>query len=167
MSAAPSDDVRYFSNGTEGYGWMAENCDRCTHDHINHRPDADDPGCPHIASLFFGTHDPVFIPEMTKWTDKNGVEREYVGTWTCIEFSRCACDRGPDDPGVEPKPTPDPNQGALFDTGELMPGVWRDVVLDTFPTDRLGGVPAFPAEATFSPSSSTLSGGGEAASPTP
>lgn len=127
--------VHYFSNGTEGYAWMDRNCDRCVHDHINHRPDADNPGCPHILSLYVGTPDPVFIPEMATYTDRHGVEREYRETWTCIEFSRCPCDRGPDDPGEPAAPTPDPNQGVLFDVDALTPGVWRDVVLDTFATE--------------------------------
>lgn len=116
-------DVRYFSNGTEGCAWMANWCDRCTHDHDEMHVQQVGPGCEHTANLYFGHYDPVFTRQDPL---------EFAG-WRCIMFSRCQCDRGPDDPGVEPAPIPDPNQGALFDVDALAPGVWRDVVLDTFP----------------------------------
>ena len=130
MTASNPESVRYFSNGTEGRMWMAEWCDRCTHDHGTHREewDAED-GCPHLLNTLSNLFDPVFI--RTSITLPSGYEFQ---TWDCVEFSRCPCDNGPDDPGVEPTPIPDPNQGVLFNTTDLMPGVWRDVVLDELGT---------------------------------
>lgn len=118
-----SDSVYYFSNGTEGDIWMREHCNRCLHDHGTHQPEwgAED-GCAHILSMMAGTANQVFIrvPHATAQFD----------VLECTEFTRCPCDRGPDDPGVPEKRPIDPNQGALFDTDGLMPGVWRDIVLD-------------------------------------
>lgn len=127
-----SDEVVYFSNGTEGRMWMSEWCDRCIHDHAEmHGPDGRGPGCLHIANTLIQAFDPVFIPETVTGIREDGTTWEF-DTWSCMEFSRCPCDRGPDDPGVEIPPPPDPNQLALFDADALPPGVWRDVVLDEF-----------------------------------
>ena len=116
--------VYYFSNGTEGSLWSAEWCERCTHDHTNHGPDATfENGCPHIVSMLTGSADDVFVRTMN--------DRGYTDL-QCIAYSRCTCDNGPGDPPGEPPPPPvDPNQGALFDVEAVTPGVWRDVVLDT------------------------------------
>lgn len=122
------ESVRYFSNGTEGGIWMSEWCNRCVHDHALHTDTGE--GCEHILNTMVEVFDPVFL-RVTKTARhyQTGEPVDYE-TWECIEFSRCPCDRGPDDPGQPLKPTPDPNQGALFDADALMPGVWRDVVLD-------------------------------------
>lgn len=126
-----ADEVRYFSNGTEGQAWMAEHCNRCRHDHGTHRPewDAED-GCPHVLSLVVGTADPVFIADTLSMP--SGGE---LSTWACVEYTRCPCDRGPDDSGVPLPPVVDPNQSALFDADRLMPGVPRRVYLDEVPVE--------------------------------
>jgi hypothetical protein len=117
-----SDRVFYFSNGTEGSIWMADNCDRCVGDHAMHVDQDDvDHGCPHILSMICGTHDDAFV----RIDNDRGYDDLH-----CTKFSRCPCNRGLDDPGVELPPPIDPNQGALFDVERVMPGVWRCVVLD-------------------------------------
>ena len=122
-------DVHYFSNGTDGQIWMNEWCNRCANDHGTHKAEWDEDGCPHIVSTLVHQFDPVFIPTEELVERPDGTTFVW-SSWSCMEFRRCPCDRGPEDPGVEPPAPIDPNQGALFDTDGLMPGVWRDVVLD-------------------------------------
>lgn len=123
-----TDDVHYFSNGTEGHMWMADHCDRCVHDHGMHTDAENDTGCDHLLNTLIHAYDPVFIRTSETVTRDDGTTFEWE-SWDCVEFSRCPCDRR-DDPGV-PLPVPsDPAQGVLFDASVLMPGVWRDIVLD-------------------------------------
>ena len=117
--------VHYFSNGTEGYGWMANWCDRCVNDHSTHLREPDyDNGCPHICSMM--NHEP--IPAMIR------LDEGVWGSWTCMDFRRCSCDRGPDDPSEpDPEPPVHPGQGAMFDADALAPGVPRGEYLDSLP----------------------------------
>lgn len=120
-------EVHYFSNGTEGHIWQHNWCDRCVNDHeyahVEPWYEPDGAGCPIICDLLLGRANPAMI-EMPDgaWP-----------RWHCMEFRRCSCDRGPDDPpGEEPEPPVHPGQGALFDGDALMPGVPREAVLDLF-----------------------------------
>lgn len=114
-------EVYYFSNGTEGRMWMANWCDRCVSDHCTHNADpAYEDGCFHICEMM--SH----MPSEALIASTNDHE-----TWACLDFQRCSCDGGPDDPpGEEPPPPIDPNQIQMFDTDGLMPGVPRGVWLD-------------------------------------
>lgn len=107
---------------------MNEHCNRCVHDHGTHRDEWTDNGCEHILSTILETFDPVFIRTVETIVREDGTSWDWH-SWDCVEFSRCPCDRR-DDPGVPMVPPPDPNQLVLFDASMLMPGVWRDVVLD-------------------------------------
>lgn len=93
-----------FSNGTQGYGWMANWCDRCLHDAIFQNTGKGS-GCPIIASVMC---DNTVPPEWYAPTE----EDEIFANYTCIEFKP----RGWRDP--EPKPKPDPQPDALFPTPE-------------------------------------------------
>lgn len=117
-----SEPVYYFSNGTEGRIWQDQWCNRCTHDHVTHNPEPDyENGCRHILSMVAGIEDDAFI------RINNGRYDELH----CLNFARCSCDNGPEDPPGPPPPMPpNPNQGVLFDVEQVAPGVWRDVVLD-------------------------------------
>lgn len=110
---------------------MARWCYRCTRDHNFHSDDGpqNDP-CMVQMSMYIGQRNGALISSPRTIQLSSGPLE--VDDWQCVEFARCACDNGPDDPGVIPPPPPDPNQAALFDASRLMPGVWRDVVLDTF-----------------------------------
>lgn len=121
----------YFSNGTEGEMWMSNWCYRCTNDHSFHGDGPSTNPCETQASLYLSIADPFLIGTEREVVLKSGIPLTFT-EWSCINFRRCPCDNGPDDPG-EPTPIPpDPNQGELFDASKLMPGVYRDVVLDAF-----------------------------------
>jgi hypothetical protein len=112
--------------------WMSRWCYRCTHDHNFHSDNGSqtDP-CLHQLNLYMHEPDPVFFAS-------NDDPRAVVDRWTCIEFSRCACDNGPNDPPAKPPPTPpDPNQFALFDVDEVAAGVPADVWHDTFTNETV------------------------------
>jgi len=118
------DDVCYFSNSTEGEMWMDQWCYRCVHDHNYHPGGNETNPCQHQLSLYVHHYSPVFI--------KNDVNPcDLAGRWTCIEFSRCPCDRR-DDPGEPTPPPPDPNQLALFDITKIAVGIPADIWHDTF-----------------------------------
>jgi len=92
---------RPFSNGSQGYGWMANNCDRCIHDKPA-REGREGEGCPLILVALMGRTPAQWLAE----TDEAWV----YGDFTCIEF------RNEDDgPGPEPQPIPTPpGQGELL-----------------------------------------------------
>jgi hypothetical protein len=119
---------RYFSNGTEGFAWQANWCDRCANDHTMHGPDADGPGCP-ILARSLTLEDGETIPEWLEQWDGTG-PFPLGDNVHCIEFRPCTdCGEGGDDD--EPRPTPvHPDQGALFDASALAPGVPRGVLID-------------------------------------
>lgn len=120
MAGVVSDSEKkrhYFSNGTEGYGWQSRWCDRCANDHDMHS--GGDQGCPHVLDLLFGHDNGVFLGD------------NFTEPMVCIDFRRCTCDRGPDDPpGDEPPPPVDPNQGVLFDVADVAMGLWAGVYAD-------------------------------------
>ena len=120
-------EVHYFSNGTEGHMWMDAWCNRCVNDHCTHSDDPDyEHGCEHIRTMM--RHEPIPAMVEVPFTTKSGWE---TTDWHCMDFRRCPCDRGPDDPpGEEPEPPVHPGQGQMFDTNELMPGVPRGVLID-------------------------------------
>lgn len=88
-------DTPAFSNGTMGYGWMANWCDRCTNDDMEKRDPSGILGCPIIAATMVGKTPIEFLAQ----TERDDI----LGNYTCIEF------RDKDDPGSgEPTPIPDP-----------------------------------------------------------
>lgn len=92
---------RPFSNGSQGYGWMARNCDHCIHDK-SARSDDYGPGCPLVMVALMGRTPIQWLAE---------TEEAWVyGDFRCIEF------RSEDDgPGPEPQPIPTPpGQGELL-----------------------------------------------------
>lgn len=89
-----------FSNGSQGYGWMARNCDHCIHDKPA-REGRDAEGCPLVLVALMGRTPIQWLAE---------TEEAWVyGDFHCIEF------RDEDDgPGPEPTPVPTPpGQGEL------------------------------------------------------
>lgn len=97
-------DEPAFSNGTEGYGWMANWCDRCLRD-APFRNGIAKTGCELIL---------IALMDKTpaEWLDGPRDERGLYSIedqYHCIEF------RAPGDGGGEPraKPTP-PGQGTLL-----------------------------------------------------
>lgn len=82
-----------FSNGTEGYAWMENNCERCIHDRP-HRDGTDPQGCPLILVALMG-RTPI------EWMQQDG--HRLGDQYHCLYF------RDEDDPGPdEPTPIPDP-----------------------------------------------------------
>lgn len=123
MSEPKTDERHYFSNGTEGRAWSAQWCDRCTEDHGMHG-DQWSEGCPLILSMLVGINEPELLGD------------NFTEPMTCLRFSRCQCDRGPDDPPGPPPPPPvDPNQGLLFEVTTEMTGVTRGAALDAWPAE--------------------------------
>lgn len=103
-----------FSNSDEGYGWMANWCDRCVHDKPARN---DDPGngCPLVMVALLGK-----TPR--EWLDQT----RYDADGKLLPYSRhdqyhCVMFRPEDDPGPdEPAPIPDPpGQDALFPRDEF------------------------------------------------
>ncbi|WP_405149505.1 hypothetical protein OG589_14765 [Sphaerisporangium sp. NBC_01403] len=94
-----------FSNGTEGYAWMENNCERCVHDAATRRDDWAN-GCPLILVALLGK-------TPAEWLRK---DHAHMGDqYTCIYF------RDEDDGGPgEPTPIPDPpGQEGLFPRDEF------------------------------------------------
>lgn len=83
-----------FSNGSQGYGWMAANCDRCIHDKDAREGDGIG-GCPLVLVALMGRTPIQWLAE---------TEEAWVyGDFHCIEFRD---ENG--GPGPEPTPIPDP-----------------------------------------------------------
>lgn len=87
-------DERPFSNGSQGYGWMAANCDRCIHDKPA-RQGNEGQGCPLVLVALMGRTPAQWLCE----TDEQWIHADFH----CIEFR----DEN-DGPGPEPQPIPDP-----------------------------------------------------------
>ncbi|MFE2469775.1 hypothetical protein [Streptomyces mirabilis] len=99
-----SHDRPAFSNGTEGYGWMAANCDRCIHDKPAREND-DARGCPLVLITLVGRTPRQFIDGPRDEQGRYGIATQHV----CTEF------RGEDDPDPNPQPVPTgPGQGELL-----------------------------------------------------
>lgn len=106
-------DQSPFSNGTEGYAWMAQWCYRChqpaevawrRYEEGKRKTAPKGGGCPLLACALSGKT-PV------EWIDTWDGRGPYPidDRYHCIEF------RGPDGGGREPKPKPDPpNMDGLF-----------------------------------------------------
>lgn len=99
-----------FSNGTEGYGWMANWCDRCLRDAPFRNGLKGATGCMIIAVAMCEQTTPA------EWMDGPRDERGRYGIedqYTCIEF------KGPGGRGGEPRPKPDPpDMDGLFERPE-------------------------------------------------
>lgn len=96
QAKATSRDGSPFSNGTEGYAWMANNCDVC----INDKPAREnDPGngCVLILIALEGRTPAEWVDQ---WDGK--------GPYPLGDQYRCAYYRHEDD-GGDPEPTPIPN----------------------------------------------------------
>ena len=87
-------DGRPFSNGSQGYGWMAANCDRCIHDKPARQGD-DGQGCPLVLIALMGKTPAQWLCE----TDEDWVHANF----RCVEFRD---ENG--GPGPDPQPMPDP-----------------------------------------------------------
>lgn len=96
-----------FSNGTEGYGWMANWCDRCLRDAPFRNGLKGATGCPILAVAMLEQKTPA------EWLDGPRDEHGRYGIadqYTCIEF------KAPGDGGGEPRPKPDPpDMDGLFE----------------------------------------------------
>ncbi|MGW1796872.1 hypothetical protein ACWCQN_12885 [Streptomyces sp. NPDC001984] len=98
---AEARDETPFSNGDQGYGWMAANCDRCVHDK-SARDDNGGEGCPLVLIALVGRTPAQWLCE----TEQQAIFADY----TCTEF------RGEDDDDPTPRPMPTPDG-----QGELLP----------------------------------------------
>ncbi|MFE9391636.1 hypothetical protein [Streptomyces sp. NPDC006784] len=92
-----SRDEPPFANSDEGYGWMAANCDTCTHDQPARQGDEGN-GCPLLLLSLVGRRP-------AQWLD--GPRDEHgrysrAGQYHCVEY------RHEDDGPSEPQPIPDP-----------------------------------------------------------
>ena len=92
-----SRDGSPFSNGTEGYGWEAAWCNRCTRD-APFRNGISRNGCPILLAANLGR-------TPAEWLDGPRDEHgaySIEGQYTCVEF------RAPGGGGGEPRPRPEP-----------------------------------------------------------
>lgn len=107
--SAAATDGRPFSNGTEGYGWMAHWCDECTHN-----DEETELWCPILTVALLGK-------TPAEWT-KRTVESEY-GSYdvidTCTEFEQRHDDDGPDEPEPDPVGPFDPEMPGQVDIFEV------------------------------------------------
>lgn len=101
---AEARDEAPFSNGDEGYGWMANWCDRCIHDVDQRSKEITGPGCPLVMVALMG-RTPIQWLDQKEITTDGRLARPYSrhDQYHCIEFR--------DEnygPGPEPQPIPDP-----------------------------------------------------------
>jgi hypothetical protein len=110
-----------FSNGTEGYAWIENWCDRCLHDKPA-REDRYEDACQILAISLLGQ-------TPAEWIRQPGF---VLGdTYHCIDFRDE--DDGPPPP-TEPEPTP-PGQGEMFPMeGFVGTRMFADVVAANQPT---------------------------------
>lgn len=124
-----SRDEQPFSNGTEGYAWMANWCDRCLRD-APFRNTGKGSGCPLLQIALLGRTPAEWMEQpwgQIKGRPEGDTAPVLGDTYHCIEF------RGPGGGGGEPRPKPTPpDQGALFDRSEHE----RRRVLAPMPEDR-------------------------------
>lgn len=85
-----------FSNGTEGYSWMAKWCDLCTHDHGMHDGSGSDPKCDLIGSSMLG--DDVFEWPEAWLPEPDDGSFSLPSRLVCLHFSPCEPCGG--DPGA-------------------------------------------------------------------
>jgi hypothetical protein len=104
-----SRDVRPFSNGTEGYGWMANWCDRCLCD-APFRNTGKGSGCPLIGVAMLAGRTPA------EWLDG---PRDELGRYSIEDQYHCIEFRAPGSDGNPPRPKPDPpDMDGLFERPE-------------------------------------------------
>ncbi|SDX52448.1 hypothetical protein SAMN05216215_10122 [Saccharopolyspora shandongensis] len=97
-----------FSNGTEGYGWMAAWCDNCLRD-APFRNGISNNGCPIILVAQLGRTPAEFLDGPRDEHGRYSIGQQY----TCIEY------RAPGDGGGEPRPKPEPRgMDGLFERPE-------------------------------------------------
>lgn len=90
-----------FANSDEGYGWMANWCDRCIHDGCG--LGEDQPQCPLILVALMGRTPAEWLDQKHLGPDGLLVPYSRADQFHCIMF------RDRDDPGGrEPEPIPDP-----------------------------------------------------------
>ena len=92
-----------FSNGTEGFAWVANWCDRCIHDKPA-REDQYEDACG------------IFTLSLTGRTPSEWIEQEWGEKGPPVDRYHCVMFRDEDDgppPPTEPEPTP-PGQGELL-----------------------------------------------------
>ena len=99
---------RPFSNGTEGYGWMDNWCDRCVHDKGT-RDGTDDRGCPLVMVALMERTPIEWIDGPRDEQGRYSIEDQYH----CTEF-RDENDGGDDDPDPGPPPVA-PGQVDMFE----------------------------------------------------
>jgi hypothetical protein len=109
---AAARDEPAFSNGTEGYAWQGQWCDRCVHDASVRNGDGS--GCPLVMVALMGRTPSEWLEQ--PWQQvvgrPAGVLAPSLGdTYHCVEF------RNEDDPGpgYEPVEPVSPDQLELFD----------------------------------------------------
>ena len=93
-----------FSNGTEGYAWMGNWCERCTNN-----DEETELWCPLLTVALLGKTPVEWIEQPWRsWNDANGVEHPPAPSlgdkYHCIEFE----DRRDPDDGDDPEPEPEP-----------------------------------------------------------
>jgi len=100
-----------FSNGTEGYDWQANWCDRCLRDAPFRNGLKGATGCPILLVALTGNKTPAEWMEQPR--DEHG-RYSIADQYHCIEF------RAPGDGGSgEPRPKPEPpDMDGLFDRPE-------------------------------------------------
>lgn len=98
-------DERPFSNGTEGYGWMENWCDRCLRDAPARSMIG--PGCPLVAVAMLGKTPAEWLDGPRDERGLYSIEDQYH----CIEFKPYG--GGGRGHARRPRPTP-PGQEALF-----------------------------------------------------
>jgi len=96
-------DKRPFSNGTEGYAWMANWCDDC-----GHNDEETEKWCPILSVALLGKTPAECVEQ--PWQQVAGrPEGETApvlgGTYECTEFELAA---DPEDPGDPPPVAPEP-----------------------------------------------------------
>jgi hypothetical protein len=86
-----------FSNGTEGYGWMAAHCATCIHDRPA-RQGREEDGCPLVTVALVGRTPAEWIPGDPITPTGYSIREQYH----CVEY------RHEDDPDPTPRPIPTP-----------------------------------------------------------
>lgn len=94
---ARSRDQAAFSNGDEGYGWMANWCDRCLRD-APFRNMGTGGGCPILLVAMLDRTPAEFIDGPRDKDGRYSIAEQYI----CTEF------RPPGAGGGEPRPKPEP-----------------------------------------------------------
>jgi hypothetical protein len=99
-----------FANSDEGYGWMANWCDRCLVDAPYRNGLKGSTGCPLIVTALIGQ-------TPAEWIDG---PRDEHGCYSIADQYHCINFKAPGSGGGEPRPKPTPrDQGELFDREDV------------------------------------------------